>query len=60
MFNNLFLVILFINALSRVVNSLIHNGQQSTGALIATNLMQLIIRQGPNLWVIFFVYETAD
>jgi len=31
------------------VNSLIYNQQQSTGALIATNLMQLIIRQGPNL-----------
>jgi hypothetical protein len=31
------------------VNSLIHNQQQLTGALIATNLMQLIIRQGPNL-----------
>jgi len=31
------------------VNSLIHQQQQSTGALIATNLMQLIIRQGPNL-----------
>jgi eukaryotic translation initiation factor 2C len=31
------------------VNPLIHNRQQSTGALIATNLMQLIIRQGPNL-----------
>jgi hypothetical protein len=41
-----------INALSRDINSLIHNQQQSTGALIATNLMHLIIRQGPNLYVI--------
>ncbi|KAF8811942.1 argonaute-like protein [Phlegmacium glaucopus] len=31
------------------VNPLIHHQQQSTGALTATNLLQLIIRQGPNL-----------
>jgi eukaryotic translation initiation factor 2C len=31
------------------VNPLIHQQQQSTGALTATNLLQLIIRQGPNL-----------
>jgi hypothetical protein len=34
------------------VNSLIHNQQQLTGVLIATNFMQLIIRQGPNLYII--------
>ena len=27
-----------------------------TGALIATNLFQLIIRQGPNLYVLFLNY----
>lgn len=31
------------------VNALIHRQQQSTGALTATNLLQLIIRQAPNL-----------
>ena len=49
-----FLLDLFIDARSSDVNSLIHQQQQqleqqpeSTGALIATNLMQLIIRQDP-------------
>jgi hypothetical protein len=45
-------LISLINALSMDVNSLIHNQQQSTGALIATNLIQLIIRQGPNLYYV--------
>ena len=47
-----FLLNLFIDALSSEANSLIRNQQRSTDALIATNLMQLIIRQGPNLCVI--------
>ena len=46
----IFLFNLSIEPLLRDVNALIHQQQPSTGALTATNLMQLIIRQGPNLY----------
>jgi hypothetical protein len=47
----IFQFILSINLSPIHVNPLIHNRQQSIAVLLVTNLMQLIIRQDPNLCI---------